>query len=284
MKRKATNVNTWQSWGSKFPAALLVAFFALFQSQLATAAIVNTVTATATAIDGKTLTVRATASVTVVAAAPEIAVVKKVASLTGNGLNDTGDVINYVFEVTNTGNVTLGNITVVDPLVAVAGGPIATLAPGFVDKVTFTAHYAITGHDLKAGQAVNQATATGTAPDGKIVSDLSDDSNIAGNTKTITTLNAKPAITRQVMLTLKDAAFVPGRAVLKPQWVKGIGKLIATLEQAQSSLQLNYVLGNEAKDLALKRVQGVRQQIEAAWAARNEPYVLSIDSRVAGTK
>ena len=47
------------------------------------------------------------------------------------------------FTVTNTGNVTLTNVTVTDPGVTMLGGPIASLAPGAVDNATFTASYII---------------------------------------------------------------------------------------------------------------------------------------------
>lgn len=89
-----------------------------------------------------------------------------------------GDPLTYAFSVTNTGNVTLTNITLTDilPGIAISGGPIATLAPGATDSTTFTATYALTQADLDAAQVVNQATATGTftTPGGPgTVSDLS---------------------------------------------------------------------------------------------------------------
>ncbi len=51
---------------------------------------------------------------------------------------DVGDKITYAFTVTNTGNVTLTNVTVTDPKVTVVGGPIASLAPGASNNTTFT--------------------------------------------------------------------------------------------------------------------------------------------------
>ncbi|MCZ6594582.1 MAG: VWA domain-containing protein, partial [Bacteroidetes bacterium] len=85
---------------------------------------------------------------------------------TGDCISIPGDTITYVFTVTNTGNVTLTNITVTDPLVTMVGGPIASLAPGGVDTTTFTASYVITQPDIDAGMFSNQATATGTPPSG----------------------------------------------------------------------------------------------------------------------
>ncbi|MEM7087780.1 MAG: VWA domain-containing protein, partial [Bacteroidota bacterium] len=62
----------------------------------------------------------------------------------GNCIAAPGDTITYAFTVTNTGNVTLTNVVVTDPLVTMVGGPIASLAPGAVDNTTFTASYVLT--------------------------------------------------------------------------------------------------------------------------------------------
>jgi uncharacterized membrane protein len=77
-----------------------------------------------------------------------------------DGLTDEGEVINYTFTVKNTGNVTLTNITVSDPLVTVSGGPLASLAPGASDSTTFTAAYTITQADIDSGSVYNKATAS----------------------------------------------------------------------------------------------------------------------------
>ena len=69
-----------------------------------------------------------------------------------------GDVITYAFSVSNTGNVTLSNVIVEDPLVTMLGGPIASLAPGAIDTTTYTASYTITQQDIDAGVFSNQAT------------------------------------------------------------------------------------------------------------------------------
>ncbi|MGJ8666605.1 MAG: DUF7507 domain-containing protein, partial [Patiriisocius sp.] len=94
-----------------------------------------------------------------------------------NGITEVGEIIEYAFFVTNTGNVTLYNITIEDPLpgIIITGGPIAELAPGEVDNTTFTATYAITQEDIDNGEVVNQATVTGTTSGGDDITDLSDD-------------------------------------------------------------------------------------------------------------
>jgi uncharacterized membrane protein len=86
------------------------------------------------------------------------------------GQADAGDVINYSFTVTNTGNVTLTNVTVTDPMFTVSGGPIL-LAPGDSDTLTFSGSYTLTQADINAGYVNNTATVTGTTPGNTPVSD-----------------------------------------------------------------------------------------------------------------
>jgi gliding motility-associated-like protein/uncharacterized repeat protein (TIGR01451 family) len=125
----------------------------------------------------------------------KIALIKtgEVIDANGNGCADVGEAINYSFTVINPGNVTLTNIMVTDPLVSVVGGPI-TLEPGASDGTTFSATYTITQADIDAGLVTNQATATGTAPSGNSVSDLSDDNSELEDDPTITELCQNPAI------------------------------------------------------------------------------------------
>lgn len=76
----------------------------------------------------------------------------------GDGVADAGDTITYSFTVENTGNVTLHNITLDDPVLDVLGGPIAMLAPGDQDTGTFTGTYQLTQPDIDAGSFTNTAT------------------------------------------------------------------------------------------------------------------------------
>jgi uncharacterized repeat protein (TIGR01451 family) len=105
--------------------------------------------------------------------APGIAAVKSIASITdanANSVTDAGDVINYVFAVTNTGNVTLTQITVTDLAATVGDKTIAVLVPGATDSTTLTAIHTLTLADVNAGRFENRATVTGTAPSGETVS------------------------------------------------------------------------------------------------------------------
>jgi uncharacterized repeat protein (TIGR01451 family) len=130
------------------------------------------------------------ATFTPLTSAPAIALVKTIKSVSdtnGDGINDVGDTINYVFAVTNTGNVNLTNIKVTDPNAVVKGGTLANLKPGVTDSRTFTATHLITGADAVVGKVVNQAKAAGRAAGttGIVVSDVSDDKTTNGNNPTV---------------------------------------------------------------------------------------------------
>ncbi len=138
----------------------------------------------------------------------------KTASIGGTGTGLVGEKITYTFTATNTGNVTLTNVSVSDPLVglsAITPSSVATMAPGAVE--TFTATYTITQANVNAGSVTNQATATGTPPSGPAVTDLSGTA-IDNNNPTVTPLpvsdlgitktvnNGSAAVGSQVIFTI----------------------------------------------------------------------------------
>ncbi|MGO2932655.1 DUF7507 domain-containing protein [Microbacterium sp.] len=99
-------------------------------------------------------------------------------SLVKTGVLD-GDAIDYEFTATNTGDVTLMNVSIADELeglsdIAYGEWPVAagTLAPG--QSVTATASYTLTQADRDAGIVENMATTTGTPPTGTPVTDEDD--------------------------------------------------------------------------------------------------------------
>ncbi|RZN78569.1 MAG: T9SS type B sorting domain-containing protein, partial [Winogradskyella sp.] len=93
-----------------------------------------------------------------------------------DGLAQAGETITYSFEVINTGNVTLTNIEINDPLLGGLVCTIGTLAPSATDT-SCSASYTITQADIDAGIITNTATATGDDPNGNPVDDDSDDPN-----------------------------------------------------------------------------------------------------------
>ena len=94
-----------------------------------------------------------------------------------NGLADIGESIVYNFVITNTGNTTLKNINLSDPIVDISGGTITTLLPGESDNQNFTAIHVITREDIENGQVVNSARVTAFNPQNVLIEDISDDPN-----------------------------------------------------------------------------------------------------------
>ena len=134
---------------------------------------------------------------TIISFVAEIALIKTGTVVDTNSdtvLGNAGDTIDYAFTVTNTGPVTLTNVTVTDPLVTVNGGPVASMAPGAVDSTTFTATYTITAADVTAGQVSNQAMATGDDPASNPVTDLSDDNSNTEDDPTIIVVGSSAAL------------------------------------------------------------------------------------------
>jgi hypothetical protein len=80
--------------------------------------------------------------------------------------------------VTNTGNTTLTNIVVTDPMpgLTLTGNPIASLAVGAFSSV-ITGTYTITQADINAGNVTNSTLAKAQNQKGQEVSDVSGSSN-----------------------------------------------------------------------------------------------------------
>ena len=147
---------------------VLVGTYTVTQEDMDVCVVNNTATVTGVGPDGATLTAEASKTVPGDTCDADIDLVK---TATPQTYAAVGDTITYTFTVTNTGRTTLTDIVVTDPLVTVSGGPLASLAPGASDSVTFTATYTVTQADLDAGTFTNTATATGKGPKGNMVSD-----------------------------------------------------------------------------------------------------------------
>ena len=94
--------------------------------------------------------------------------IKVVMTATPASFDKAGQAIDYGFRVTDTGNVTLARVRVMDllPGVPTAHCPAATLAAGTSE--TCTATYRITSADLTAGQVTNRAFAAGVPPGARV--------------------------------------------------------------------------------------------------------------------
>jgi hypothetical protein len=177
--------------------------YAITQANIDAGGVTNSATATsnegATDISGTTNT-NDLSTLTTITRTPAVALVKT-ASVSGSGI--LGDVITYTFTVTNTGNTTLTNIVVTDPMVGliITGSPIASLAPG-ASSAAITGSHTITQANIDAGSVTNSATATANG-----VSDISGTTN-TNNTATVTTLTQTPAVA------LVKTASVSGTGIL----------------------------------------------------------------------
>ena len=125
---------------------------------------------------------------------PSIAITKTSSlDVGGDGIANAGDIITYTYTVTNTGDVTVYDISVNEDVANFTGTgtlPTPTYVSGGSDEdgdsdledmvvgngtIVYTANYVITQDDINAGIITNQATADGTAPNGDPVTDDSDD-------------------------------------------------------------------------------------------------------------
>jgi uncharacterized repeat protein (TIGR01451 family) len=93
----------------------------------------------------------------------------------GDGFAQVGETIDYTFNVANTGNLTLSNVTISDPLMAVSGS-LASLAVSSADNTTFNGTYTLTPQDIVNGLVSNLATVHASDPSSNAVSSQSNNS------------------------------------------------------------------------------------------------------------
>jgi uncharacterized repeat protein (TIGR01451 family) len=150
------------------------ATYAVTQADVDAGTVTNTATAQGTPPGSTVPVISAPSSAAVTIPATPALTLKKTADRAS--VAKTGETVTYSFKVTNTGNVTVKDITVREDAfngsgkisTATCPAPAASLAPGA--SVTCTATYQVTTADLDSGiPLVNTATATGTAPTGAAV-------------------------------------------------------------------------------------------------------------------
>ncbi|MBE7163629.1 MAG: DUF11 domain-containing protein, partial [Williamsia herbipolensis] len=105
---------------------------------------------------------------TTLAARPSIALAKSGTALdaSDNGRIDAGDEVQWTFTVTNTGNVTLHDVAVTDPIAGAVTCPVTTLAPGKVEICRADRRHRLTQADMDAGSVSNTASVNGLPPTG----------------------------------------------------------------------------------------------------------------------
>ncbi|RYF55917.1 MAG: hypothetical protein EOO39_37410, partial [Cytophagaceae bacterium] len=104
------------------------------------------------------------ATSTVVPLTPGVSILKEgvYADTNGNCIADAGDTVNYTFQITNSGDAPLTNITITDPNATITGTPIS-LAPGATNTTAFTGTHVLTAADVQAGAVYNSATVSATS-------------------------------------------------------------------------------------------------------------------------
>ncbi|SHO65427.1 DUF7507 domain-containing protein, partial [Algoriphagus zhangzhouensis] len=104
-------------------------------------------------------------TITILNIKPSIGLAK---SDNGAEVKAAGDVIVYTLTVTNTGNVSLDNVTITDPLTGLEEN-IGTLAAGAT--VSIDTEYEVTQVDVENGNVLNKAIVTGEGPEGETAGD-----------------------------------------------------------------------------------------------------------------
>ncbi|PQB04807.1 DUF7507 domain-containing protein [Aureitalea marina] len=172
---------------------IYTATYTITQDDIEVGTVTNQATVTATApdqtvvgdISGSTVDTDEV-TVTDLCQDPSIALIKTVSllDLNENGCADPGETLQYNFRLANTGNVTLFEVSINDPLAAVNGEAISLLV-GEENSSNFTADYVITAEDMAAGLVINQAEVTAVDISGNMILDFSDDDDFAQDDPTV---------------------------------------------------------------------------------------------------
>ncbi len=91
--------------------------------------------------------------------------------------NRAGGTITYTYVIRNTGNVSVGNLSISDPKLTSFSCPVTSLA--FNETTTCTGSYTLSQNDVNAGSVSSAATTTGTSPTSSPVSTSSDSTTVA---------------------------------------------------------------------------------------------------------
>ena len=122
----------------------------------------------------------------------------KTGKLADGATGVAGDVVEYTFTATNTGNITLKDVSITDQMAGLSDiqytwpGADGTLWPG--QQMTATATYTLTQADVDAGGVHNSAiVSNGNPPDGN-PSDVCDDQTACGGDNTDVPVTARPEL------------------------------------------------------------------------------------------
>ena len=173
---------------------------------------------------------------------PALHVSKVISDLTGQGV---GDRVTFTITATNTGSVTLTNLTLTDSLTRADGSILATdpltggassLVPG--EAADWQLVHVLTKADIDAGGIVNTATVSGQDPSGAGVSDASDNGdNTDGNiTDDPTRLTITATSTLSVLKVLDSIGAAPGEEAVFTITARNTGNVTLSAVSASDSL------------------------------------------------
>ncbi|MCL4201927.1 MAG: hypothetical protein KJ000_05490, partial [Pirellulaceae bacterium] len=152
---------------------VFTASYTLTQADIDAGQVDNAASVTATDPNGGEATAEAEASVELLQVAElELSKSGEFQDADANSRPDAEETITYTFEVTNTGNVTLTNLSLSDSLLAegdleyVSGDSDEDGDLDVGETWVFTASYTLTQADIDAGQVDNAASVTATDPNG----------------------------------------------------------------------------------------------------------------------
>ena len=154
--------------------------YVVTQADIDTGSFTDSATASGTTPSGTTIASSPSDATVGVTQSPALTAVKTASPSTITG---SGQLIRFSIVVTNSGNVTISALGVVDTMASPAGPapsvtcPVSTLGPGA--STTCTASYTSTQGDVDNGSISNTASATGSAPDGETISSPASTATIA---------------------------------------------------------------------------------------------------------
>ncbi|MBT8192095.1 MAG: hypothetical protein KJP22_01740, partial [Acidimicrobiia bacterium] len=169
----------------------------------------NTVTVTGTPAGG-TLVDAVDTATTSITATGAVELIKSVVTTEPDPLAAPGDSILFSFVVTNTGNVTLSDVVLTDPLMSgvdCATDVLAFLAPD--ESVTCTSTYLLTQADVDNGGVENSASVSALDPSKTVIEDVSDsggetppgNDGTGDDDPTWVTIERRPALSMQKSVT-----------------------------------------------------------------------------------
>jgi len=92
--------------------------------------------------------------------------------------------------------------------------------------------------------------------------------------------NFGAGVHRIVRLDISDAVFEPNSTEMRPQWRPRLGILIEELKKAPSVLRLSYLADVEEVELAKRRLDSVKGEIDAKWEDVSGGYVLPVETEI----